>query len=120
LQAGLFLDTNPYNAHTTASDALFVGCPVLTRPGDTFASRVAASLNRTVGRTDVDSDEAYSPAIELARQPARLDALRARLRDPSARARLFDIQAYANDFAALLTTIAARARGGQPPQDIWL
>jgi predicted O-linked N-acetylglucosamine transferase (SPINDLY family) len=119
--AGLFLDTNPYNAHTTASDALFVGCPVLARPGDTFASRVAASLNRHVGLDEliVDSDEAYvASAIELARQPARLDALRARLRDPSARARLFDIRAYANNFAALLTTIAARARAGQPPQDI--
>jgi predicted O-linked N-acetylglucosamine transferase (SPINDLY family) len=121
--AGLFLDTNPYNAHTTASDALFVGCPVLTRPGDTFASRVAASLNRQIGLDEliVDSDEAYvASAIELARQPARLDALRARLRDPAERARLFDIQAYANDFAALLTTIAARARAGQTPQDIWL
>jgi len=121
--ADLFLDTNPYNAHTTASDALFAGCPVLTRPGDTFASRVAASLNRQIGLDEliVDSDEAYvACAIELARQPARLDALRARLRDPLARARLFDIQAYANDFAALLTTIAARARAGQPPQDISL
>jgi len=120
--AGLFLDTNPYNAHTTASDALFVGCPVLTRPGDTFASRVAASLNRQIGLDEliVDSDEAYvASAIELARQPARLDALRARLRDPAERARLFDIQAYANDFAALLTKIAARARAGQAPQDIW-
>lgn len=119
--AGLFLDTNPYNAHTTASDAIFVGCPVLTRPGDTFASRVAASLNRQIGLDEliVDSDEAYvACAIELGRQPARMDALRARLRDPAARAQLFDIQAYANDFAALLTTIAARA--GQPAQDVLL
>ncbi len=121
--ADLFLDTNPYNAHTTASDALFVACPVLTRPGDTFASRVAASLNRQVGLDEliVDSDEAYvAGAIDLARHPARLDALRARLRDPVVRSRLFDTQAYANEFAALLTTIAARARAGQPPQDISL
>ncbi|HEY2394463.1 MAG TPA: tetratricopeptide repeat protein [Rudaea sp.] len=121
--AGLFLDTNPYNAHTTASDALFVGCPVLTRPGDTFASRVAASLSRQIGLDEliVDSDETYvACAVDLARHPARLDALRVRLRDPSARARLFDIQAYANDFAALLTMIAVRARAGQPPQDISL
>jgi predicted O-linked N-acetylglucosamine transferase (SPINDLY family) len=84
---------------------------------------VAASLNRQIGLDEliVDSDEAYvASAIELARQPARLDALRARLRDPAERARLFDIQAYANDFAALLTTIAARARARQTPQDIWL
>jgi len=121
--ADLFLDTHPYNAHTTASDALFVGCPVLTRPGDTFASRVAASLNLQIGLDElvVDNDEAYvACAIDLARRPARLDELRARLRDPQARSRLFDIQAYANEFAALLTAIAARARAGQPPQDISL
>ncbi|HEY4353152.1 MAG TPA: tetratricopeptide repeat protein [Paraburkholderia sp.] len=121
--ADLFLDTNPYNAHTTASDALYVGCPVLTRPGDTFASRVAASLNRQIGLDEliVDSGDSYvACAIDLARQPARLDALRARLHDPSVRARLFDMQAYASDFATLLSTIAARARTGQSPQDISL
>jgi predicted O-linked N-acetylglucosamine transferase (SPINDLY family) len=121
--ADLFLDTNPYNAHTTASDALYAGCPVLTRPGDTFASRVAASLNRQIGLDELIAadDEAYvALAIELARQPARVDALRARLRDPAARARLFDMQAYADDFAALVQRIAAHARAGQPPQDISL
>jgi len=121
--AGLFLDTNPYNAHTTASDALYVGCPVLTRPGDTFASRVAASLNHRIGLDDliVADDEAYvAAAIELARQPERLDALRTRLRDPQTRAQLFDMQAYADDFAALLARMAERRRSGQPPEDISL
>ena len=121
--ADLFLDTNPYNAHTTASDALYAGCPVLTRPGDTFASRVAASLNRQIGLDELIAadDEAYvALAIELARQPARVDALRARLHDPATRARLFDMQAYADDFAALIQRIAAHARAGQPPQDISL
>jgi len=121
--AGLFLDTNPYNAHTTASDALYTGCPVLTRPGDTFASRVAASLNRQIGLDEliVADDEAYvALAIELARQPARMEALRARLRDPATRARLFDMQAYADDFAALIERMAEHARAGQPPQDISL
>ena len=122
-RADLFLDTNPYNAHTTASDALYTGCPVLTRPGDTFASRVAASLNRQIGLDEliVADDEAYvALAIELARQPARLDALRARLHNPAARARLFDMQAYADDFAALIEHMAERARAGQPPRDISL
>jgi predicted O-linked N-acetylglucosamine transferase (SPINDLY family) len=121
--ASLFLDTNPYNAHTTASDALYVGCPVLTRPGVTFTSRVAGSLNRQIGLDEliVDEDEAYvARAIELARAPERLDALAARLRDASTRARLFDMQAYANDFATLLTRIAERAHAGLPPQDISL
>src|SRR5690606_12864895 len=59
--ADLFLDTNPYNAHTTASDALWAGCPVLTRPGDTFAARVAGSLNHHLGMDDMNagSDEAF-------------------------------------------------------------
>jgi len=121
--ADLFLDTNPYNAHTTASDALYVGCPVLTRPGDTFASRVAASLSHRIGLDDliVADDEAYiTAAVEFARQPERLDALRTRLRDPATRAQLFDMQAYADDFAALLTRMAERGRSGQPPEDISL
>ncbi|WP_347260695.1 tetratricopeptide repeat protein [Rudaea sp.] len=119
--ADLFLDTNPYNAHTTASDALYVGCPVLTRPGDTFASRVAASLNLQIGLDElvVGDDEAFvALAIELARQPARLDALRARLRDPATRARLFDMPAYAHDFAALLMRMAQLARNGEAPRDL--
>ncbi|MFT3791381.1 MAG: tetratricopeptide repeat protein [Rudaea sp.] len=121
--ADLFLDTSPYNAHTTASDALYAGVPVLTRPGDTFASRVAASLNRQLGldETIVGSDGDYvALAIELSTQAARLDALRARLRDPTVRARLFDMQAYAADFVALLDRMAALARSGQPAQDISL
>jgi predicted O-linked N-acetylglucosamine transferase (SPINDLY family) len=119
--ADLFLDTNPYNAHTTASDALFAGCPVLTRPGDTFASRVAGSLNRQIGLDDliVGADEDYvARAIELARAPEHLEALKSRLRDASVRLRLFDMQAYARDFATLLMRIAERVHTGLPPQDI--
>ena len=119
--ADLFLDTNPYNAHTTASDALYAGCPVLTRPGDAFAARVAASLNHQLGLDElsVGNDEAYfATAVELAKRPERLLELRARLRDPATRARLFDMQAYADDFAALLTQMGERARLRQPPQDI--
>lgn len=120
-RADLFLDTDPYNAHTTASDALYAGCPVLTRPGDTFASRVAGSLNRQLGLDEliVADDEAYvARAVEFARRPEPLDALRARLRDPATRARLFDMQAYAEDFAELIARMTAQARAGQPPQDI--
>ena len=120
-RADLFLDTNPYNAHTTASDSLYAGCPVLTRPGDTFASRVAASLNRQLGLDELiaaDDDAYVELAIELARQPARLDALRARLRDPQTRGRLFDMQAYADDFATLLMRMAELARNGEAPRDL--
>ena len=121
--ADLFLDTNPYNAHTTASDALYAGCPVLTCPGETFASRVAGSLNHQLDldEMNVDNDDAYvARAIELAAQPDRLASLRARLRDPTTRNRLFDMQAHASDFATLLTRIAERARRGEAPIDISL
>ena len=121
--ADLFLDTNPYNAHTTASDALYAGCPVLTCPGETFASRVAGSLNHQLDldEMNVDNDDAYvARAIELATQPDRLALLRARLRDPTTRNRLFDMQAHASDFATLLTRIAERARLGEAATDISL
>ncbi len=59
--ADLFLDTDPYNAHTTASDALWAGCPVLTTPGRTFAARVAGSLNHHLGLAamNVPDDAAF-------------------------------------------------------------
>ncbi|MEP6939519.1 MAG: tetratricopeptide repeat protein [Rudaea sp.] len=122
-RADLFLDTNPYNAHTTASDAVYAGCPVLTRPGETFASRVAASINRQLGLDELiarDDDEYVRLAIELAQQPDRLRELRERIADPEQRARLFDMHAYAEDFAALLSRMAARHRRGEAPQDLTL
>jgi predicted O-linked N-acetylglucosamine transferase (SPINDLY family) len=81
--ADLFLDTWPYNAGATANDALFAGLPLLTRAGDTMASRVAASQLRTMGVPELvtyDSGDYERMAIELARAPERLEALRARLR----------------------------------------
>jgi predicted O-linked N-acetylglucosamine transferase (SPINDLY family) len=106
--ADLFLDTNPYNAHTTASDALYAGCPVLTRPGATFASRVAGSLNEQLGLGEMNAatDEIFvARAIELGQQAPLLAALKAKLAQPESRSRLFDMQAYAQDFAQLLTSI---------------
>lgn len=119
--ADLFLDTNPYNAHTTASDALYAGCPVLTRVGDTFASRVAGSLNRQLGLDDlvVASEESYlAKAIELGTQPQLLQSVRAKLAQSQTRSRLFDMRAYAEDFARLLKQIAEHARSGAQPAHI--
>ncbi|CAK0774966.1 protein O-GlcNAc transferase [uncultured Gammaproteobacteria bacterium] len=77
--ADLFLDSAPYNAHTTASDALWAGLPVVTRPGETMASRVAASLLHAVRLPELICPDwiAYRAlALELARDPAQLAALR--------------------------------------------
>ena len=80
--ADLFLDARPYNAHTTASDALWCGLPVLTCPGETFASRVAGSLLRAIGMPELimdDLDAYVRTAIELATDRDRLRLLADRL-----------------------------------------
>jgi predicted O-linked N-acetylglucosamine transferase (SPINDLY family) len=80
--ADLFLDTLPYNAHTTASDALWAGLPVLTCMGGTFAGRVAASLLNAVGLPELAThslEEYEKLALELAMKPAMLYDFQARL-----------------------------------------
>lgn len=117
-QADLFLDTGPYNAHTTASDALWAGCPVLTRPGDTFASRVAASLLHHLGLDELvaESDEAFiAQACRLAADPAALADLRRRVATARSGASLFDMDAFAAGFAAMALRMADRARRSLPP-----
>ncbi|MFC3552066.1 tetratricopeptide repeat protein [Lysobacter cavernae] len=116
--ADLFLDTEPYNAHTTASDALWAGCPVLTRPGTTFAARVAGSLNHHLGlpTMNVDSDAAFiARAVELGRDPQALAVLRAQLAQQRRDSGLFDMSGFAADFAAIVTRMAQRQRQGLPP-----
>jgi predicted O-linked N-acetylglucosamine transferase (SPINDLY family) len=116
--ADLFLDTNPYNAHTTASDALWAGCPVLTAPGMSFAARVAGSLNHHLGldAMNVGGDEAFvRTAVELAKAPDALPALRAALAERRRASPLFDMPGFAVDFAALLRRMAERHRAGLPP-----
>src|SRR5690606_19688896 len=96
-------DTYPYNAHTTASDALWAGVPLLTCPGDTFASRVAASLLTAVGLPEMivaHFGEYEDLAVALAKDPARLEALRRKLADNRAGAPLFKTEAFARDIEA--------------------
>jgi len=109
--ADLFLDTNPYNAHTTASDALWAGCPVLTRPGDTFAARVAGSLNHHLGldAMNLDSDAAFvERAIALASDATARGAVRATLAQARQTSGLFDMAGFADDFATLARRLASR------------
>ena len=100
--ADLFLDTLPYNAHTTASDALWAGLPVLSCRGTTFPGRVGASLLHALGLADellVDDVPAFEArAIELARDRARLARVRERLAQARATAPLFDTPAYCRAF----------------------
>lgn len=114
----LFLDTNPYNAHTTASDALWAGCPVLSAPGATFAARVAGSLNHHLGleAMNVADDEAFvRRAVDLTTTPGALAALRTELAARREASPLFDMPGFAADFAALLARMATRHRAGLAP-----
>lgn len=95
--ADLFLDTQPYNAHTTCSDALWMDVPVLTIEGDTFASRVAGSLLMAVGLSDLitPSITAYeAKAISYGKNPESLKAVTDRLRASKAHSILFDTPAF--------------------------
>lgn len=107
--ADLFLDTHPYNAHTTASDALWAGCPVLTVPGTTFAARVAGSLNHHLGMShmNVADDAAFvARAIALGNDASALAALKQELATRRGDSGLFDMRGFAADFANACRTMA--------------
>ncbi len=119
--ADLVLDTLPYNAHTTASDALWVGLPVLTRIGETFAGRVAASLLRAVGLPQLittTESEYEELAVELAHNPQRLHALRLHLQQNLSTAPLFDCASYTRHLESAYTAIYDRYLAGLPPDHI--
>jgi len=95
--AGLFLDTLPYNAHATASDALWAGLPVLTCQGEAFAGRVAASLLRAIGLPELVThslEEYEAQALRLAREPDLLRNYRNRLAENRSIQPLFDTDRY--------------------------
>ncbi|MFZ2267921.1 MAG: tetratricopeptide repeat protein [Azonexus sp.] len=106
--ADLFLDTYWYNGHTTASDALWAGVPVLTTPGDRFASRVGASLVAAVGMPELIADDldAYQAmAIALGTAPDRLRALRDKLAANRLSTPLFDTAGFVRDLETLYQQI---------------
>ncbi len=118
--ADLFLDTTPYNAHTTASDALWVGCPLLTRPGRTFASRVAGSLNHCLGLDELnaaDDDTFVATAVMLGRDDVARRELRQRLLHARNASPLFDIAGFAHDFETVLLRMVQQHQRGLAPAD---
>jgi predicted O-linked N-acetylglucosamine transferase (SPINDLY family) len=113
--ADLFLDTLPYSAHTTASDALWADLPVLTRRGATFAGRVSASVLEAIGLTELVTTSAKSyvdVAIALAAKPNELSQIRQRLAASRQTAPLFDIALFTKNiergFAAMYDRCQAR------------
>jgi len=117
--ADLFLDTLPFNAHATASDALWAGLPILTCQGGTFAGRVASSLLTAAGLPELvaASLEAYeATALELAATPARLAELRARFARHRTTLPLFDTRRYCRHLETAYATMCERAGRGAAPQ----
>ena len=121
--ADLFLDTLPCNAHTTASDALWSGLPVLTCVGETFAGRVAGSIVRAAGLSELVATSPHdyeALALALARDPARLADIRSRLDASRASLPLFDVAKRTRDLEALYARMAEIWRSGQPAKPITL
>jgi protein O-GlcNAc transferase len=117
----LFLDTWPYNAGTTASDALWAGLPVLTYAGQSFASRGAASLLNAVDLPEMitASPQQYEDlAVELATQPERLARIRRKLVDDGHKARLFDTPAFTRHLETAYSRIWQRYQSDLPPDHI--
>jgi predicted O-linked N-acetylglucosamine transferase (SPINDLY family) len=109
-QADLFLDTFPYNAHTTASDALWAGVPVLTKSGRSFASRVAASLLTNIGLPELITTSKHDfekKAIELAKNPDQLEKLRAKIGACRTTSPLFNTTKFIKDFEEKMIQIYA-------------
>ncbi len=116
--ADLFLDTLPCNAHTTASDALWSGVPVLTALGSTFAGRVAASLVKAVGLPDLATaslEDYERSALEFAGNPSLIADVKARLMRRRADAPLFDTPRFARQIEAAYKIMWDRHQRGLPP-----
>ena len=119
--ADLFLDTLPCNAHTTASDALWVGVPVLTCAGRSFAARVAASVLRAVG---LDQLIATTPAnyealaVTLAQQPKQLAQIKNYLTENRQHFSLFDTPRYVRYLESAFVKIVERFRAGLGPDHV--
>lgn len=121
--ADLFVDTFNCNAHTTASDALWGGLPVVTKQGKQFAARVAASLLKAVGLPELitETEEDYERLIiELARQPKRLSAIKAKLAKNRSSEPLFDTKRYTRNFERGLKAAYDLYFEGKQPADIWV
>ena len=121
--ADLFLDTLPYNAHTTASDALWAGLPVLTCIGETFPGRVAASLLKAVGLPELitNSQEEYIDlAINLANDPQRLCTIRNKLSENRLTISLFNSTLFTKHIEAGYEKAYDRYHAGLQPDNIFI
>ena len=121
--ADLFLDTLPFNAHATASDALWAGLPVLTCVGETFPGRVAASLLNAIGLPELitsTTQEYETLATELATNPEKLAAIKHKLASNRLTTPLFDTQKFTRHIEAAYTMMYERYQADLPPDHIYV
>jgi len=117
--ADLFIDTLPYNGHSTVSDALWAGLPVLTCTGRAFAGRVATSLLHAIGLPELATgslDEYEALAIELATRSDLLQSIRTRLERNRSTHPLFDTVRFCRHIESAYVTMRERLRQGEAPQ----
>jgi predicted O-linked N-acetylglucosamine transferase (SPINDLY family) len=117
--ADLFLDTLPYNAHTTGNDALWAGLPLLTCEGTTFPGRVAASLLRAAGVPELITGslaEYEAMALRLAEDPALLASLKAKLAANRSSCALFNSERFARHIEAAYAAMCERVQRGEAPE----
>ncbi|MCZ4269722.1 UDP-N-acetylglucosamine-peptide N-acetylglucosaminyltransferase [Rhodobacteraceae bacterium G21628-S1] len=117
-QVDLCLDCFAYNAHTTASDALWAGVPLLTLCGRQFAARVATSIMSAAGVPELstDSKEAYvAAAVRIATDKGELQALKRQIKECRHASTLFDTNTWTRNYEALLTKCHARVLAGEAP-----
>jgi predicted O-linked N-acetylglucosamine transferase (SPINDLY family) len=121
--ADLFLDTLPCNAHTTASDALWSGLPVLTQLGQTFAGRVAASLLTAIDLPELitaNSTDYETLAVQLASDPSNLARIRQKLAQNRSSKPLFDIERFTRNIEAAYSGMIKRHRAGLHPDHLYV
>jgi len=121
--ADLFLDTLPYNAHTTASEALWMGLPVLTRCGETFASRVASSLLQGMQISELITTTASDfeqVAINLATHPKRLTSIKRRIANERLTTPVFDTASFTSAIEKAYRMMLERHMNGLAPDDIFV
>jgi predicted O-linked N-acetylglucosamine transferase (SPINDLY family) len=121
--ADLFLDTLPYNAHTTTSDALWAGLPVLTCTGLSFASRVAASLLTAIDLTELitsNSKDYEAKAIELATNPVLLHKIKTKLASNRLTTPLFNAKLFTKHIESAYSTMYQRHTNGLNPDHIYI
>ena len=117
--ADLFLDTLPYNAHTTASDALWAGLPVVTCQGETFPGRVCASLLQAVGLPQLITtslSDYENLALRLANSPDLLKEIRSQLLHNRTTFPLFDIARFTAHLETAYAKMWRRWQAGEKPQ----